>query len=160
MEIKNFENFGAKLISTTPESFYTISIIVFLFVFMIRLMNKNSSFEYLKITTLIIVFTISLNSAFLGFKDNQVFRAESRIIVVESSSINRADKLKYTNEAKEIIKKVKSQEIERISNIIYGVGRIFLFGILIILLRDLFLPALPNIKLIIYNKYLERNSLP
>jgi len=138
MEVNgNIINFGVNIISTSQETFYSFSFTILIIMFIIKLIFNKSSFEYLKITTTIIIFTVSLHFAFLEFKDNQIFRAQSRIISVQSSRLSDIEKEKYIQQAQNVIKQVEDQKITRIGNMIYGIGRYFLIGIFIILLRDL-----------------------
>lgn len=149
-------NLGVRLLSTNLDFFFNLSLFSLFFVFSIKLYYKKSSFEYLKIISLIIVFIFTLHFTLLAYIDAKREKVEDRIILVKSSSLEEADKKHYLNEAKKIIEILDSEKIKNINNMIFGAGVIMLWAIILIIFRDLFLQSiLKKIK----SLFIQKNKM-
>lgn len=128
-----------KVFSSDQKTFLIIGYISILIAYIIRLVKKESSFEYIKIIFAIFIFTISFNFTYLFWKDDLKFKMENRIISVQKSSLIEEDKNKYIVDANNTINELDigifSKEL-KIENTFYGVGNLMLIAILLILFRD------------------------
>ena len=129
-----------KLFSSDSKTFITTSYIMLLFAYLIRLIFRKSSFEYIQMMVAIFVFTISLNLTYTFWKDNEKFKMENRIISIKASSLGEEEKIPYISNAENYIKSLNTgilSEEKKFENTFFGVGNLLLWLILIILIRDL-----------------------
>lgn len=137
-------DFGTRILSSDPQSFYNWALAVLVFAFIMRLIFKKSSFEYLKIIVIIIIFTVSLNFTLSAFKDELRRKAEDRIILIKQSSFNSIEIDNYLINANNTINELSSDGITHLPNMIYGTGLYFLWAMFLIIIRDLLLLTIWN----------------
>lgn len=131
-----YQKLGYKFVDMSLISFIEYSIYPIIIVFIIKLIYKNLNFEYLKTMCALIVFAISTHLLLLSFLDNEITKAENKIILVRDSSLPDIEKTKVIQEMEDRISLAHNKEMHFLQSIIFVITTVLLYGILIISLNE------------------------
>lgn len=129
-----YQNLGFKIVDMHFITFIEHSMYPIIIVFILKLIYKNLNFEYLKTMFALIVFAISTHLLLLTFLDNEITKAENKIILVQESNLPIIEKNKMIKEMEEIVSLAKNKEMHFLGSAIFVITIILLYGILIITL--------------------------
>lgn len=148
----NNQEIEALLLATSMSSFISISINTILFAFIVKIIYRNSSFEYLKILSTIILFTFTIFISTEVYKIEQQYQLTDRIIALKSSNLAEIEKNKYIKEFEDDIKSVKKIDV----TIVFGIAKFIIFAIILIIIREIY----PNVSKFIKSKlkYLQKEK--
>lgn len=104
-------------------------------------------------TIVVLAFTIMISTEL--YKAEQVYGLKDRIIAIKTSSLAQDEKKEYIEHIDKDIESIKKLDI----NIIFGLAKFMIWGLIFIIIRDT-MPKLIRLRKTKYNKSLERNSLP
>lgn len=149
------QEIGALMLSTTLPAFITLSMGALAFAFAVKLIFEDSTFEHLKIMSTIVVLAFTIMISTELYKSEQVYGLKDRIIAIKTSSLAQDEKKEYIEHIDKDIESIKKLDI----NIIFGLAKFMIWGLIFIIIRDT-MPKLIRLRKTKHNKSLERNSLP
>ncbi len=138
------QKLAAFLLETSLSSFILISINAVFFAFIVKILYRNSSFEYLKILSTIILLTFTIFISTEVYKIEQIYKLKDRIIALKSSDLAEIEKNKYIKEFENDIKSVKKIDVI----IVFGIAKFLLLAVILIIIRDIY----PDVKEFIKSK--------
>ncbi|MDD4506176.1 MAG: hypothetical protein PHE60_07390 [Sulfurospirillaceae bacterium] len=141
-----YQNLGFKIVDMHFITFIEHSMYPIIIVFILKLIYKNLNFEYLKTMFALIVFAISTHLLLLTFLDNEITKAENKIILVQELNLPIIEKNKMIKEMEEIVSLAKNKEMHFLGSAIFVITIILLYGILIITLNESVFITLANKK--------------
>ena len=145
------QEIGALMLTVTLPDFMTISMYVIVFAFALKLIFEDSSFEYLKILSTIIALAFTIVVSTELYKVEKVYALKDRIITVKTSSLEKSEKKEYINDFEKDIKSLENLDM----NIVLGLAKFMIFGLILIMLRDI-IPKLLRANKSQHNKILEK----
>ncbi len=134
----------AIMLETSMSSIILLSINAILFAFIVKIRYRNSSFEYLKILSSIILLTFTIFISIEVYKIEQIYKLKDRIITIKTSNLNEIEKNKYIKEFEDDIKSIQKIDV----TIVFGIAKFLLLAIILNIIIDIS----PDIKKFIKSK--------
>lgn len=138
------QEIGAILLETNMSSFMLISMKAILFAFFVKIIYRNSSFEYLKVLSSIILMAFTIFISTEIYKIEQTYKLKDRIVTIKTSDLNEIEKSNYIKEFEDDIKSVQKIDI----TIVFGIAKFLLLAVILIIIRDIY----PDVKKYIKSK--------
>lgn len=124
-----------KIMQHTSESFIAISIFVLIMSFIVRLIFRETGFEFIKYSIIIPFTVITIVYTIMIFQVEQALKQEDIIFNIQKSNLSMEKKdlmIKNANNNIESLKKIK------VDTLLYSLGYYTLCGLFLILIRDTF----------------------
>lgn len=144
------QEIGALMLSTTLPAFTTLSMGAIAFAFAVKLIFEDSTFEHLKIMSAIIVLAFTIMISTELYKAEQVYGLKDRIITIKTLPLAQDEKKEYIENINKDIKSIKNLDI----NIIFGLAKFMIWGLIFIIIRDT-IPKVIRLRKTKHNKTME-----
>lgn len=112
--------------------FIKISFLAFLIIFIVRVILKNSTFEYFKILSAIIILTLTFFLSTDVYKIEQKSKLEDKKITIMTSNLSESEKSKFIDEFTS-----DQDTLEKIDvTYVYAIAELLILGLIAIVIRD------------------------